>query len=357
MGDRRPAPHLRTSRHGRLLRQRRAAAAPRAARQAGRRRRHRAARGRHHRQLRGAPLRRLLGDAGRAGAAAAVPTRSSSRRTSRPTARRSRDVMAVLREHVERVEVRRARRGLPRPDRLRAAEGRRAPRQGGRRGRAPGSAARSGSGPSKLVAKVASDAEKPDGFVVLSAEQARERFAGSPPGLIPGIGPKTAERLERQGIATLGALRRDCRTPSSATGSARASGPGSAAWPASRTIATSRRCAWPSPSRARPPSTATCAAWAELEPHLRRLTEQLCETLERQDQRGRTIGIKVRYDDFSTVTRARSIAAAGERAGRRVDGRGRAAAPARPAAPGAPARRARRGPRRGARGGREPPIS
>ena len=48
----------------------------------------------------------------------------------------------------------------------------------------------------------------------------------------------------------------------------------------------------------------------QLEPQLRRLTEQLCETLERADQRGRTIGIKVRYDDFSTVTRARSVAAA-----------------------------------------------
>jgi DNA polymerase IV len=47
----------------------------------------------------------------------------------------------------------------------------------------------------------------------------------------------------------------------------------------------------------------------QLELQLRRLTEQLCETLERADQRGRTVGIKVRYDDFSTVTRARSLAA------------------------------------------------
>ena len=47
----------------------------------------------------------------------------------------------------------------------------------------------------------------------------------------------------------------------------------------------------------------------QLEPHLRRLTEQLCQTLERAAQRGRTVGIKVRYDDFSTVTRARSVAA------------------------------------------------
>ena len=49
---------------------------------------------------------------------------------------------------------------------------------------------------------------------------------------------------------------------------------------------------------------------AELEPQLRRLTEQLCATLAKHDRRGRTIGIKVRYDDFSIVTRARSLPAA-----------------------------------------------
>ena len=46
---------------------------------------------------------------------------------------------------------------------------------------------------------------------------------------------------------------------------------------------------------------------AELEPQLMRLTEQLCSTLAQQERRGRTIGIKVRYADFSTVTRARSL--------------------------------------------------
>jgi DNA polymerase IV len=43
---------------------------------------------------------------------------------------------------------------------------------------------------------------------------------------------------------------------------------------------------------------------------LERLTCELCETLAREERRGRTIGIKVRFDDFSTVTRARSLEAA-----------------------------------------------
>src|SRR5437763_5677564 len=54
-----------------------------------------------------------------------------------------------------------------------------------------GMSASVGIGPNKLVAKVASDADKPAGFVVLTREQARVRFAGAPTGLVPGIGPKT----------------------------------------------------------------------------------------------------------------------------------------------------------------------
>jgi nucleotidyltransferase/DNA polymerase involved in DNA repair len=41
---------------------------------------------------------------------------------------------------------------------------------------------------------------------------------------------------------------------------------------------------------------------------LETLTTQLCQTLVKQDNAGRTIGIKVRLDDFSTHTRAKSIA-------------------------------------------------
>jgi DNA polymerase-4 len=45
----------------------------------------------------------------------------------------------------------------------------------------------------------------------------------------------------------------------------------------------------------------------QLEPVLERLAGELCETLAREERRGRTIGIKVRFDDFTTVTRARSL--------------------------------------------------
>src|SRR5436309_3657608 len=69
-----------------------------------------------------------------------------------------------------------------------------------------GLAASVGIGPNKLVAKVASDAEKPGGFVVLTRAQACERFASAPPAIVPGIGPKTAARLSDMGLTTLAAL-------------------------------------------------------------------------------------------------------------------------------------------------------
>jgi DNA polymerase-4 len=49
------------------------------------------------------------------------------------------------------------------------------------------------------------------------------------------------------------------------------------------------------------------ADMAELESVLARLVEKLCTTLVAQRRGGRTIGIKVRLDDFSTHTRARTL--------------------------------------------------
>jgi DNA polymerase IV len=164
-----------------------------------------------------------------------------------------------------------------------------------------------GIGPNKLVAKVASDAEKPRGFVILTAERARERFAQSPCGLIPGIGPKTAERLQRAGLDTLAKL---AAAPAEQLATGFGARFGAALQSRARfeddsPVTEERKVVSESRETTFDRDIAEPAALEEV---LERLTEQLCAALMGQERRGRTIGIKVRLDDFSTHTRARTLA-------------------------------------------------
>ncbi|MGH2916660.1 MAG: DNA polymerase IV [Solirubrobacteraceae bacterium] len=163
-----------------------------------------------------------------------------------------------------------------------------------------------GIGPSRLVAKVASDAEKPRGFVVLTEAQARERFAEAPCGLIPGIGPKTVERLRDCGIRTLAQL---AAAPTEAL---------TVRFGARMGIALARRGRFEDDSPVTQERKVISESRettfdqdivdpARLEGILAQLTRGLCDALVRQQRAGRTIGIKVRLDDFSTHTRARTL--------------------------------------------------
>ena len=91
-------------RHGRVLRLGRGAPPARAARQAGRGRRHRPARGGQLGQLRGPAVRRAQRDAGRAGPARCARRRSSCRPTSPRTRAASRAVMGIFRDVTPLVE-------------------------------------------------------------------------------------------------------------------------------------------------------------------------------------------------------------------------------------------------------------
>jgi DNA polymerase-4 len=165
-----------------------------------------------------------------------------------------------------------------------------------------------GIGPNKLVAKVASDAEKPAGFVVLTREQACARFAQSPPGLVPGIGPKTAARLAELGLTTLGALgaapehvlvqrfgpnlgvelgRRARFEHDGVIGAAR------------KVISESRERTF----------DYDVSDPAQLRESLQTMADELCASLLAHGCSGRTIGIKIRLEVFSTATRARTIEA------------------------------------------------
>ena len=221
---------------------------------------------------------------------------------------RSREVMAVLRDHFEVVET------VGLDEAYVDLHGLGRPRAAARRAKTAirertGLACSVGIGPSKLVAKVASDAEKPDGFVVLTRAEACERFAGASPGLVPGIGPRTLERLEAHGVTTLGALAATPDADLIALFGARHG-------PALRRMARFEDARGVQPVRtAKSESRETTfrrdlSSVPELEPVLERLCAELCAGLSAKGRRGRTVGIKVRLDDFSTHTRARTLAEA-----------------------------------------------
>jgi DNA polymerase IV len=165
-----------------------------------------------------------------------------------------------------------------------------------------------GVGPSRLVAKTASDAEKPAGFVVLSREQACERFAGEPARLLQGVGPRTQERLAELGLNTVG----DLQAADSEELVARF-GERMGRW--------LKQCAFfhdasPVQARAAAKSLSSETTFDEdvedlaaLEETIRRLAADVCGGLQRRNMRGRTIGIKVRLDDWTNATRARTIEA------------------------------------------------
>jgi len=165
-----------------------------------------------------------------------------------------------------------------------------------------------GIGPNKLVAKVASDAEKPEGFVVLSREQACARFSDASPSLVPGIGPKTTARLLEMGYATLGQLAAAPEQllaerfgPNLGRDLARRArfeheGPVSAA---RKVVSESRERTF----------DVDISDMPQMVGIMREMAVALCESLDRHGRSGRTIAIKVRLDDWTTVTRAHTLAA------------------------------------------------
>jgi DNA polymerase-4 len=219
----------------------------------------------------------------------------------------SRRLMGIVRAHVEQVEV------VGLDEAYLSLEGLHSPRAAMRRlvveiERALQLTCSVGIGPNKLVAKVASDAEKPGGFVVLTREQACARFASSAPGLLPGIGPKTASRLAALGLTTLSAV-------AAASEELLVSRFGSnhgpdlarrARFEHDGAIGGPRKSA--SESRERTFDT-DIRDPQQLRDALVRMAHELCKSLSAHGCMGRTIGIKVRLDDFTTVTRARTLTA------------------------------------------------
>jgi DNA polymerase IV len=164
-----------------------------------------------------------------------------------------------------------------------------------------------GVGPNRLIAKCCSDLGKPAGFVAMGREEACVRFAPAPTRRLPGIGPKTAERLSALGYATVAQLQEADEAQLAAR-----FGDRTARYLKARAQFYDDSAVETESGAAKSVSTEVTfdtdiGDLEQLEERLRTMSRELCESLQKKQRRGRTIAIKVRLADWTTVTRARTV--------------------------------------------------
>lgn len=159
-----------------------------------------------------------------------------------------------------------------------------------------------GVGPNKLIAKIASDYDKPDGLTVVKPERVQEFLDPQPVRVLRGVGPATEAKIVDQGWKTVGDLRRADRILLE-----RHFGKyGGVLYRFARGIderpvSTERKRKSLSCERTFADDLTELSAMRR---ELTRMAERVAAGLERRDLTARTISIKVRYPDFHTVTRA-----------------------------------------------------
>lgn len=162
-----------------------------------------------------------------------------------------------------------------------------------------------GVAPTKFLAKLASDLAKPQGFRVIEAAEARDVLDPLPVSRIFGVGPRTAKRLEALGVATIGDLARRPREEVvrefGATG----------AWIHdlahgidTRRVTPRREEKSHGMERTFPTDVSDCD---ELRRHLLDFCEEVAFGLRDKGLRGRTVTLKARYSDFTTLTRTKTL--------------------------------------------------
>ena len=165
-----------------------------------------------------------------------------------------------------------------------------------------------GVAPSKFVAKIASDLQKPDGLVVVKKSDVKEFLAPLNISRLWGVGPKTLPLLQKLGIQTIGDLARFSQNEL-----VRLFGKsGLHFWYLANGI-DRREIEHESRHKSISKET-TFAQDVDDEDCLRQTLDYLCEELAREMRkkgyRGRTITFKIRLQDFSTFTRSRTLARA-----------------------------------------------
>ncbi|MCB5364232.1 DNA polymerase IV [Pusillimonas sp. CC-YST705] len=164
--------------------------------------------------------------------------------------------------------------------------------------------------PNKLLSKIGSDLDKPDGVTLLGMEDIPARIWPLAVSKINGIGPKATVRLQAMGIQTIGQL-----AQAEAAALQEQFGLTYAAWLLRVAHGQDER---PVVTYSEPKSVSRETTFerdlhvvrdrAELTRVLTQLCERVAQDLQRKQCKGRTIGVKLRFEDFRTVTRDHTVA-------------------------------------------------
>jgi len=167
-----------------------------------------------------------------------------------------------------------------------------------------------GIGSSRLMAKICSDQAKPNGVLYVLPGQEQTFLAPLDVGKIPGVGKVTKSQLNSMGIHRIGDLQRlETDVLENTLGkwglalAGKARGEDAGAWFAGE-VGEDEQAKSVSHEHTFNEDTANLE---KLESTLLRLCEMVARRLREQDLAGRTWQLKLRYSDFSTITRAHSL--------------------------------------------------
>ncbi len=163
----------------------------------------------------------------------------------------------------------------------------------------------------KLLAKIASDLDKPDGLTLIGDGDLERRIWPLPARRINGIGPKSAARLAAMDIHTIADLARAGRQRLvECFGRAHGEWMDAAAHGRdSRPVVTTSEPRSISRETTFERDLSAMRDRARLSAIFTELCEGVGDDLRRKGYAGRTIGLKLRYDNFRTVTRDVTLAA------------------------------------------------
>jgi DNA polymerase-4 len=171
--------------------------------------------------------------------------------------------------------------------------------------RATGLSCSIGVTPNKLLAKIASELDKPDGLTILTQAEIPTRIWPLPVRRINGIGPKAGAKLEAMGLRKIGDVA-GCDPALLVAHFGRAYGRWlheSANGRDDRPVVTHSEPVSMSRETTFDRDLHAVRDRAELTRIFTELATQVATDLQRKGYAGRTIGIKLRFDDFKTVTR------------------------------------------------------